>query len=254
MKKMVMFSSVFALVIMFIGISTALAGGDKNRGDIGEGSTHEINCEDQPCFEDAPMPGPTTMTTLAAPSVVEKPDETEVHDLLFIREEEKMARDVYHVLYEMWGNPIFANIETSEQTHMDAVKELIIYYGETDPVTNDDTGMFTDSDIADLYSFLVEWGSQSELDALLVGAYIEEYDILDIWKAYEETDAERAKTVYQNLYEGSYNHLDAFVYVYELESGMTYEPDQLTADQYEYVMSFDTQANQAQQPKQQKGK
>ncbi len=246
MKKMLMILTVFALGMILVGSSTVMAGGDKNRGEIGQGDTYENNCEDQPCFEDAPKPGPTMLTTVAASSLVEELDETEVDHLLFIREEEKMARDVYHVLYEMWGNPIFANIESSEQTHMDAVKKLIIYYGETDPVTNDETGIFTNSAIDKLYSFLVDWGSQSEIDALLVGAYIEEYDILDIWTAYGQTDEERIRTVYQNLYEGSYNHLDAFVYVYELVTDEIYEPGQLTTEEYDYVMNFKTQANQAQ--------
>ena len=39
--------------------SDVMAGGDKNRGEIGDGSTYENNCEEQPCFEDAPMPGPS---------------------------------------------------------------------------------------------------------------------------------------------------------------------------------------------------
>ncbi len=254
MRKMFMLLAVFALGIMFMGISTVMAGGDQNRGEIGNGSTYENNCGDQPCFEDAPMPG--SSATLIMQSAVEASelDDTEIHHLLFIREEEKMARDVYRVLYEKWGNPIFANIVESEQAHMDAMANLLAFYGIVDPVTSDETGAFTDEDIAGLYSDLVEWGSQSEIDALLVGAYIEEYDILDIWKAYNETDKERIQTVYQNLYEGSYNHLDAFVYVYELVAGESYEPKLLSADDYDYVFNFETQGNQAQEPKKQKGK
>ncbi len=253
MKKMFMLLAVFALGIMFMGISTVMAGGDQNRGEIGNGSTYENYCEDQPCFEDAPMPG--SSATLIMQSAVEASelDDTEIHHLLFIREEEKMARDVYRVLYEKWGNPIFANIVESEQAHMDAMANLLAFYGIDDPVTSDETGAFNDEDIAGLYSDLVDRGSVSEIEALLVGAYIEEYDILDIWKAYNETDKERIQTVYQNLYEGSYNHLDAFVYVYELVAGESYEP-KLLADEYEDVFNFETQANQAQEPKKQKGK
>ena len=125
MKKMFMLLAVFALGIMFMGISTVMAGGDQNRGEIGKGSTYENNCEDQPCFEDAPMPGsPDTLIMLSADETPEL-DDTEIHYLLFIREEEKMARDVYRVLYEKWGNPIFANIVESEQAHMDAMANLL---------------------------------------------------------------------------------------------------------------------------------
>jgi len=254
MKKMFMLLTVFAFGIMFMGIPTVMASGDQNRGEIGQGSTYENNCEEQPCFEDAPMPGSSaTLITQSADKTSEL-DDTEIHHLLFIREEEKMARDVYRILYERWSNPIFANIIESEQAHMDAVANLLVFYGQDDPVTSDETGEFNDEAIAKLYSDLVERGSQSESEALRVGAYIEEYDILDIWKAYDETDEERIQTVYQNLYEGSYNHLGAFVYVYELVTGVDYERQMLGEEEYEYVMNFDTQANQAQEPKQQKGK
>ena len=66
---------------------------------------------------------------------------------MFIREEEKIARDVYRVLYKKWGNPIFANIEESEQAHMDAMANVLAFYGIDDPVTNDETGEFTNEGI-----------------------------------------------------------------------------------------------------------
>ncbi len=194
MRKMFMLLTVFAFVMMFFGTSTVMAGGDQNRGEIGQGSTYENNCEDQPCFEDAPMPGSSATLIMQSADGTSELDDTEIHHLLFIREEEKMARDVYRVLYEKWGNPIFANIVESEQAHMDAVANLLVFYGQDDPVTIDATGEFNDEAIAKLYSDLVELGSQSEIEALLVGAYIEEYDILDIWKAYNETDKERILT------------------------------------------------------------
>jgi hypothetical protein len=254
MRKMFMLLTVFAFVMMFFGASTVMASGDQNRGEIGQGSTYENNCEDQPCFEDAPMPTSSDTLIMQSADETSELDETEIHHLLFIREEEKMARDVYRVLYEKWGNPIFANIIESEQGHMDSMANLLSFYGLDDPVTSDETGEFNNEDIVGLYSYLVEWGSQSEIDALLVGTYIEEYDILDIWKAYNETDEERIQAVYQNLYEGSYNHLDAFVYVYELVAGESYGLQLLTEEEYDDVMNFATQANQAQEPKQQKGK
>jgi len=55
MKKMLVM--VLALGLMLMGVTTVLAGGDKNRGEVGQGDTHEVGCEDQPCFADAPQPG-----------------------------------------------------------------------------------------------------------------------------------------------------------------------------------------------------
>jgi hypothetical protein len=255
MKKIFLAITMIALGFMFMPGATAMAGGDKNRGEIGQGDTYENGCGDQPCFEDAPKPG--SLFTLTSGTVDPNAglEETEIRQLVFIREEEKMARDVYLVMYEKWGNPAFAKIAESEQVHMDAMANLLAFYGIDDPVMSDEIGAFIDPDIAALFSDLIFWGSESQEKALLVGGFIEEYDILDIWKAYDETDVERVKRVYQNLYEGSYNHLHAFVYNYEvLTTGTSYNPQLLSQPQYDLVMDFDTQAKQAQSSKQQKGK
>ncbi len=251
MKKLAVFS---ALAVLMVLTSTASAGGDKNRGEIGAGDTYENACPDQPCYETAPKPGASDAVLAAAAPAAAELDEAEVAHLLFIREEEKMARDVYLVLYETWRSPVFANIAGSEQAHMDAMKNLLDFYGIPDPVDDDTVGAFNNAGIGELYLRLVESGATSETYAFLVGGYIEEYDIIDLWKAYEETDEDRIKTVYQNLYEGSYNHLDAFVYNFEILTGETYTPQLLTIPEYDLVMAFATQAKQTQSPKQKKGK
>jgi len=176
-------------------------------------------------------------------------DDTEVHHLEFIREEEKLARDVYIVMAEKWGNPIFSLIIESEQRHMEAMRKLLEYYGIDDPVHNDRVGSFTDASIAQLYNMLIEWGNTSENDALLVGAYIEEYDIRDIWKAVKDTDVDHINEVYTNLYEGSYNHLRGYVYNWEKSTGETYSPywlSWLSQEEFDYCINFDTQAKQKQ--------
>lgn len=45
-----------------------------------------------------------------------------------MREEEKLARDVYLTFGEKWGLTLFTNIAKSEQTHTDAVKTLLDRY------------------------------------------------------------------------------------------------------------------------------
>jgi len=246
---------VIALGLMLIPVSAVIAGGDQNQGDKGTGGTYENGCVEQPCFENAPKPGSSVVLTTQAVASTAALDQTEVDHLVFIREEEKLARDVYLSLYQKWGNPVFANIAESEQAHMDAVGNLLKFYGIEDPVTDDTIGAFNNQDIKDLFNELTERGLVSAAEALRVGGYIEEYDILDIWLAYEETDEDRIRRVYQNLYEGSYNHLDAFVYNYELLTGEIYEPQLLSKAQYDLlVMAFVTQAKQVQNPKQQKGK
>jgi len=155
--------------------------------------------------------------------------------ILYMREEEKLARDVYLTLYEKWKLPIFANIARSEQTHMDAVKLLIDKYGLEDPAENKGVGEFKNPKIQELYNELVKMGNKSIEDALKVGAAIEEIDILDLQKHIAETNKEDIKIVYENLMKGSRNHLRAFTSTLA-KYGVTYEPQYLSKEEYEKIV------------------
>ena len=128
--------------------------------------------------------------------------------LLFMREEEKLARDVYLVLFDKWGLRVFENIAASEQRHMDAVLYLLGKYDLADPALA--PGDFQDPDLQELYDFLVEKGEKSLVDAIEVGVLIEETDIEDIVNLMGQTDKTDIIRVYTNLLEGSYSHLEAF--------------------------------------------
>jgi len=128
--------------------------------------------------------------------------------LLFMREEEKLARDVYLVLLDKWGLRVFENIAASEQRHMDAVLYLLGKYGLDDPVLA--PGFFQNTDLQDLYDDLVAKGEKSIVDAIDVGILIEETDIEDIEDLIGQTDKKDIIQVYTNLLDGSYSHLEAF--------------------------------------------
>jgi hypothetical protein len=130
--------------------------------------------------------------------------------LLQMREEEKLARDVYLKMYALYGKTIFSNIIESEQRHMDAVKGLLDRYDLEDPAANNDPGVFTDQNIQGLYDKLCAKGILSLKDALEVGVIIEELDIADLGELLEQTNKRDIKRVYGNLLEGSSNHLAAF--------------------------------------------
>ena len=138
-------------------------------------------------------------------------DATESQDLLWMREEEKLARDTYLTLYDLWSSNIFQNIARSEQRHMDTMLAMIDYYGLVDPVTDDTVGAFANPVLAEWYDDLVARGSASLLEALHVGAYIEELDIADLRAAITRTDEAPLISAYENLLAGSRNHLRAFV-------------------------------------------
>ena len=162
----------------------------------------------------------------------------EAASLLFMREEEKLARDVYNTLAATWGIRSFSNIAASEQMHMDEIKVLLDRYALTDPAL--DAGKFTNPDLQALYTKLVAQGNLSLADALKVGAAIEEIDIRDLQTRLPQTDNADIQQVYTNLMNGSYNHLKAFTGNLQNQTGETYQPQFLTSAQYQTILSSTT--------------
>lgn len=142
--------------------------------------------------------------------------DAETAHLVFMREEEKLARDTYITLNETWGLRVFSNISSSEQTHMDTMLFMLNFYGLDDPVVSDVVGSFANTTLAGLYLDLVANGRVSLLDALFIGALIEEIDMRDIQVAIDETVHTDLVLAYENLLAGSKNHLRAFVSQIEL--------------------------------------
>jgi len=159
----------------------------------------------------------------------------EVKDLLYMREEEKLARDVYLTLYDRWNLPIFRNIARSEQMHMNIMGALIRKYDLEDPVINE-VGVFRNKHLQELYNKLVKQGEKSLIDALKVGALIEEVDIEDLKRAIADTDNEDLKIAYANLMKGSRNHLRAFTRVLR-RFGYEYRPMYLSPEEFQKIVS-----------------
>ena len=162
----------------------------------------------------------------------------EIEYLTFMREEEKLARDVYLTFFDKWGLPIFENIAASEQSHTDAVANMLDKYRLTDPVVDDTVGAFVNQELADLYAALIEQGSgedSTSLKALYVGALIEEVDMEDIQHAIDATDNEDIVELYNTLMSGSRNHLRAYVGLIE-DQGLVYEAQVLTQDEVDAIL------------------
>jgi hypothetical protein len=162
-------------------------------------------------------------------------NEREQEDILFMQEEEKLARDVYQNLYDQWNLPVFANIGAAEQTHIDSVGVLVDRYGLSSLMT-ETPGVFTDPTLQALYDDLVTEGSASTSAALRVGALIEEVDIEDLDNAITRTDKEDIILVYENLMRGSRNHLRSFIQNLD-RSGEIYTPQILSSEDYERIIS-----------------
>jgi len=174
-------------------------------------------------------------TPVTQPAVIAL-DAVEIADLEYMREEEKLARDVYITLYDVWGVQVFQNISRSEQSHMDAILTLLDRYGIADPTLGNGVGEFTNPDLQALYDQLVATGRQSLADALKVGGAIEEIDILDLEKSVAETEHADILQVYASLLNGSTNHLRAFVSTLTSRTGEVYEPQYMTPDAYSAIV------------------
>ena len=142
---------------------------------------------------------------------------------------------MYRYFYDLWGSNVFQSIASSEDIHTNSVLTLLNRYGIADPALAE-PGVYSNPDLQALYDALIAQGSQSLKDALLVGAAIEEIDILDIEEHISHTDEADIQLVYQNLIAGSENHLRAFVRVLENQTGEVYTPQYITQDRYDEIM------------------
>ncbi len=173
-------------------------------------------------------------------------NEAEKQSLSFMREEEKMARDVYLEFNRIYRKNIFLNISDSEQTHMDAVLNLMNIYNVPDSSTGVE-GTFNNLELQILYDTLIEQGMNSLGEAYLASALIEETDIWDLIQ-FEDNDVMSSDILetYDNLLCGSRNHLRSFVTKYESETGNQYSvqiPD-LTDIVHEILNSDNEQCGQ----------
>jgi hypothetical protein len=214
-------------------VLTACGGG----GDSG-GPPLVVDAEGVSTFDSTVLG--TTLTAL--------PNETlspaEQATLVYMREEEKLAHDVYVYLATLWGGRVqtFANIATSEATHTEAVRQLLLRYNLADPAASLGAGQFQNATLQALYTQLVAAGAPSLVDALKVGAAIEEIDMVDIQAALVSVDKQDIRLVYENLLKGSRNHLRAFVKAL-LQQGVTYVPQYMNPADYLAIINTPVERN-----------
>ncbi len=162
----------------------------------------------------------------------------EIQGILFMREEEKLARDVYLALAERWGMNIFSNIAGSENTHMDSVLTLIEMSDLEDPVGDAGEGVFENQELQTLYDDLVERGNLSLEEALLVGGAIEEIDILDLQNYLAETeDGALIRGLYRICLMVLSIICESFVRTYERQTGESYQPQFMSQEAYDELMA-----------------
>lgn len=137
------------------------------------------------------------------------PTAEEAKTLAFMREEEKLARDVYRQLAEKWNLTVFRNIAEAEEQHFQTIGAVLAKYNLPDPAQKD-AGVFSDASLTALYAELMTKGMASANDALEVGVMIEKADIADLEEAIQAAVKPTLKRLYTNLMNASFNHLEAF--------------------------------------------
>ncbi|MGB5436623.1 MAG: DUF2202 domain-containing protein [Maribacter sp.] len=153
--------------------------------------------------------------------------------LLFMLEEEKLARDTYDFLDGLYGINQFANIKVSEQSHVDAVAKLLDQYQIE--YTLLPYGEFANEEMQKLYDQFMEKGQIDASNALEVGATIEDLDIVDLVAFIDAATNPSVIGVFESLQCGSRNHLRSFVRAIE-NSGETYAPQFLTIEEYNTIV------------------
>ena len=152
-----------------------------------------------------------------------------------MREEEKLARDVYAYLYEKYNQNIFGNIDDAEEKHKSAVLPLLEQFWLDDPILDDTPWVFNSNEMDKLYKDLTAAWDVSLVEALKVGMIIEDLDIKDLNELLAETTNEDIIRVYDNLLKWSYNHLRAFMKNLE-RKGWTYTPQFITQEEFDEIL------------------
>jgi len=165
--------------------------------------------------------------------------QTEVDDLKVLREEEKLARDVYQYSFDKYGESIFQNITQSEQKHMDKILVLLNTYHLEDPVLPN-RGEFTNQTLQKLYNDLTKQSDISLLEALKVGATIEDLDIKDIDDFENRTTKSDILSTYDKLKCGSRNHMRSY-YSQLINNGVTYESQFISAAELIAIINSDNE-------------
>ena len=209
-RKMLLLTVIGAVCVLSLGINTAYGRRNSNRSMKNKNQRVAVlNQEDQ-------------------------------EGIIWMRSEEKLARDVYITLGKQWDLPQFKKIARSEQKHMNALKRLLVLFNLTDPIEDNTVGVFPSTHFQDLYDDLTELGSQSAIDALIVGATIEDLDIKDLQEFIIQTTNTKVIETYENLLRGSRNHLRAFVKGLEAR-GETYTPQYISQEEFDEIISTPTE-------------
>lgn len=156
---------------------------------------------------DRPEPGTGPYATTVATAPLSDAEKSEI---LFQREEERLAKELYRAFGEKYGVEEFTRIATSEQRHFDAMGRTITRYQLQDPSAGTQVGKYADPELQKRYDDWLQKGNESKEAAFAVGVELETKDIAGLQKSIDVSDNADLDRVFGNLKSGSEHHLNAF--------------------------------------------
>lgn len=218
-------------LLLAAAVLGACGGGDTDNTGAGNGPTPIVDANGASSFDSTAL----GVALVALPSEPLSP--AEASSLRYMREEEKLAGDVYARMHALWGGQVrtFGNVAISEDNHTESVHQLLLRYALEDPTTGRPEGVFQNPDLQALFNQLVAEGSVSLIAALQVGVRIEELDMLDINTHLGSVDNPDIRLVYEALLKGSRNHLRAYHKVL-VQRGGSYTPQYLTPAEFDAIV------------------
>ena len=171
---------------------------------------------------------------------VEPLDDAEKARILFIREEEKLAYDVYQTMFELYGVNVFQNIPNSELSHMESMLNIIKKYNLADPMDTNPRGIYLNTTLQALFTQLVNQGKTNLVSAYKVGCLIEELDISDLTKSLDVTNNQDVRLIYDFLNKGSRNHLRSFYKNLTYLNG-SYTPVYISQSSFDAIINSPTE-------------
>jgi hypothetical protein len=182
-------------------------------------------------------PVPTPLCTCINDYPMGKLSSNEREILMFMREEEKMALDVYTTLHRKWDINSFDIISRAEQNHLDALRCLLYKYQLSDPIGSNPPGVYANPEIQRLYKELMQEGMTTKKGAYLAGTMMEDHDIARVTNYRPQVDNEDILKVMDELNKASRNHMKAFTNNLLKNYNVVYAPVYINTRQYQQIIN-----------------
>lgn len=184
--------------------------------------------------------GISTLTRASVAPVLTVTDSLSADEIEFqfaLREDEKMARDLYTVFAAKYSTaPQIDRIAAAENSHIACVEAVLDYYEISYPAMTAAAGLFEDAKRQAIYNELAD-KSGTLLEVYATMAAVEEESVSAYKSVQSEITNENIALVITNMIKASSNHLKAAV-CQIIAGGGTYTPLYLSAEEFGTIVNL----------------